>query len=61
MEKYHWLPQDIAKIPYKKIQKIRVIEKQRGAAQESRMNKEKFKSQQQSISSGRTKRFTREV
>jgi hypothetical protein len=31
MEKFHWLPQDIAKIPYKKIQKYFTIEKWKDA------------------------------
>jgi len=29
METFHWLPQDIAKIPYKKLQKIMLIRKHR--------------------------------
>jgi len=43
MEKYHWLPQDIAKIPYKKIQKILLIGRQRMEERQTKAETEKAK------------------
>jgi len=61
MEEYHWLPQDIAKIPYKSLQKMFIIQRQKMAAREVKINVDKFKSQHSSTGRGQAKRFTREV
>lgn len=62
MDEYHWLPQEIAKIPYKKLQKILIIKNQKNASTQNKMNIEKFKREHQHTSgSGQNRRFTREV
>ena len=43
MEKFHWLPQDIAKIPYKKIQKYFIIEKYKDAGISDKRRTEEVK------------------
>ena len=59
IDKHHWLPQDIKKIPYKDLQIYLMIENQKTAAVQSKQNIEKAKSQ--TSSSGQSKRFYREV
>jgi hypothetical protein len=54
---HHWLPQEISKIPYKKLQMLFIIQNQQCAAKESRANIDKFRSQH----SSKNKRFVREV
>ena len=48
MEEYHWLPKDVAEIPYKKMQKILLIKKQKNAIMENKLNVEKLKRDQAS-------------
>jgi len=51
---YHWLPQDIARIPYKWLQKYYFIEKLRKEAIETKIEVNKATSiVQKSVSSGR--------
>jgi len=57
IEEHHWLPQDIAGIPYKTLQKLFIIQKHRASAMESKANVQRFKSQQTSKSG----KFIREV
>jgi hypothetical protein len=61
MEEFHWTPMEIAKIPYKTIQKIFLIRSQKNSIQYEKSMTDKFKREQQSIGSGRIKRWTREV
>ena len=61
IEHHHWLPQDIAKIPYKRLQEHFLILKQKGAVMETKANVQKFKQQNMSVKSGQTKRMVREV
>lgn len=58
MEKYHWLPQDINKIPYKKLQKLLLINKQKNIDKQSKINIEKTKNNM--LNKG-PRRFTREI
>ena len=60
MEQYHWLPHEIAEIPYKKLQKLFIIKRQKGESAQHRANVAKFKQQHssQTISRGQ---FRREV
>jgi len=61
IEEYHWLPQDIAKIPYKTLQKLFIVQRQKAGAKETKINVEKFKAQHKSSGRGQAKRFVREV
>lgn len=62
IEKHHWLPQDIAKIPYRKLQEHLLIQKQKNANLEAKISVAKAKnSLSQSTGSGRMKTFTREI
>jgi hypothetical protein len=36
IEEYHWLPQDIRKIPYKELQKFYIIRRQKNQTKEER-------------------------
>ena len=38
MERYNWLPQDIAKIPYKRLQRYYIIKRQMAHAEEVKAN-----------------------
>ena len=59
MEEYHWLPKEIGEIPYKTLQKMFIIQRQRSAARQTKMQTQQFKSEH-STGRGRTKRY-REV
>lgn len=61
MEEYHWLPQEIAKIPYKKLQKLFLIKKQKSAETQAKANINKFKQSRQSAGSGGSRSFVREI
>lgn len=61
IEQYHWLPQEIAKIPYKKLQRLLFIKKQRNANMQHKSSVNKSMRDIQSVSQGRTKKYTREV
>ena len=66
METFHWLPQDIAKIPYKKLQKIMLIRKHKNEsihakAQMEKTKKEFYNSMGNKGTKGGPKRFVREV
>jgi hypothetical protein len=58
METYHWLPQDIAKIPYKKLQELMFIKRQISINQETKVNIKKAENEH-SVSSGQGKRIVR--
>lgn len=60
IDKHHWLPQDIAKIKYKDLQTYLLIENQKNASIQTKMNVEKFK-QQNTSGRGQSKRFYKEV
>ena len=49
MEQYHWLPDQIAKIPYRKMQELLIIKKQKNETLETQANIAKFKSEHQGI------------
>ena len=67
MEEFHWLPQEIANIPYKTLQKLFIIQKQKVAAREVKVSTQKFKQQAQAMGKamsqgrGQSARFTREL
>ena len=61
MEQYHWLPHEIDRIPYKRMQEFLLIRKQKNFNIQSKVNIEKAKSQHMSSGSGQMKKFTREV
>ena len=56
IEEFHWLPQDIAKVPYKKLQKLFIIRKQREQSRQTRAAVDQLNSTNQSIGSGKTRR-----
>ena len=60
VEAHHWLPQDIAKIPYKDLQTYLLIENQKNASIQTKTNTAKA-AQQHTAASGQSKRFYREV
>lgn len=60
MEQYHWLPTDIAKIPYRKLQKLFIIKKQKSESAQHQANIVKFKQQHSQQTRGRGQ-FKREV
>lgn len=45
IEEYHWLPQDLEKIPYKKLQTLFMYRKQKSEFSQHKANIDKFKSQ----------------
>ena len=63
MEEFHWLPQDIAKIPYKTIRKIMLIRKHKNDERSRQMKIEEFKRQHggQTQGRGQMRRTYREV
>jgi hypothetical protein len=61
IEEFHWTPQQIAQIPYKKLQKLFIVRNQKYTTQETKANLEKFKQQNQSVGRGQVRRYTREV
>lgn len=61
IEQHHWLPQDIAKIPYKRLQEHFLIIKQKNVVMQSKANVQKFKQQNAGGGGGGRKTFTREI
>ena len=61
MEEFHWLPKEIAEIPYKTLQKFFIIRQQRQNVSQNKQAVAAFKNQHQSRGSGQSKRFYREV
>lgn len=62
IEEYHWLPQDVAKTPYKKIQILLAFKKQKAAISQTKANVNKFKSDQKQMSKpGGRKKMYQEV
>ncbi len=59
IDKHHWLPHEIAAIPYKDLQTYLLIENQKNASMQTKINTEKAR--QQTSSSGQSKRFYREI
>lgn len=65
MDEFHWTPDEISKIPYKKIQKLLAVRSAKHNAQEARVEMDNVRRQMKDLTktsgSGRTKRVTREV
>lgn len=61
MEEFHWLPHEIARIPYKKIQEILIIKNQKNSSSQTKLELSKIKNQNSSMGRGQSRRFTREV
>jgi hypothetical protein len=58
IEEYHWLPQDIAKIPYKKLQELELIRSIKNKGIQQRQAIAKAKQQNSTVG---VRRFTREI
>lgn len=54
---HHWLPQDIAKIPYKNLQKMFLINKHRNEMKMHKDSIDEFKRQTKSTGRGSGKRY----
>jgi len=62
IEEFHWTPQQISEIPYKKLQRLLAVKNQKNATAESKINVEKFKQEYGKMTrSGQVKRYIREV
>ena len=61
IEKHHWLPQDIAKIPYRKLQEHLLIQRQKTANLQSKVNISKSRSNLAQTGGGKMKSFVREI
>ncbi len=58
MEAFNWLPQDIDKIPYKKLQKIFLVRREKNAAVQTKIALEKVKAENAPVKGrGQTKRY----
>ena len=57
IEEYHWLPQDIAKIPYKKLQELQLIRSVKNKGMQQKQAVAKAKQQ----NAPGMKKFTREI
>ena len=49
MDEYHWLPQDIAKIPYKKLVEMLIIKREKVNARENRRAIDNFKAENENV------------
>ncbi len=57
IEEYHWLPQDIAKIPYRKLQEFFLIRREKHNARNAKMAVSEFKQKvNASVNRGQVKR-----
>ncbi len=62
IEQHHWLPQDIANIPYKRLQEHFLILRQKNMVKQTQANVQKFKQQNSGGAVvGKTKKTYREV
>ena len=62
IDKHHWLPHEIAKIPYRQLQTYLIIENQKQAVVQNKASINKAKMQHgQTSSRGQMKRFQQEV
>ena len=61
VEQYHWLPHEIAKIPYKLLQRMFIIKRQKNTSMQIKQNMNKFRQQHQTTGRGSSRRFYREV
>ena len=61
IEQHHWLPQDIAEIPYKRLQEHFLIVKQKNVVTQSKANIQKAKQQNINRNGGQMKSFVREI
>ena len=62
MDEYHWTPNEISKIPYKKIQKLFLVRNQKAEVESVKSNLQKIKSENKARGSQRgSRKFTREV
>jgi len=61
METFNWLPQDIEKIPYKKLQKIFLVRREKQVAIETKRAIEQVKSENNPVTNarGQSKRYRR--
>ena len=61
METFNWLPQDIDKIPYIKLQKIFLVRREKQAAIQTKIAVEKAKAENAPVTKGRgqAKRYRR--
>jgi len=56
MDEYHWLPWEIDRLPYKKLQKLLIIKKHKAAVMETKAQTEQFKAQHSKRRSGKSYR-----
>lgn len=56
IEEFHWLPQQIAEIPYRKLQEFFIVRREKTQARNAKIGVEKFKAEQNSAVRGQTKR-----
>jgi len=61
IDEYHWLPQDIDRIPYKRIQAMMLIKKQKSEAAVATQAISKFKQEHSSKGKGQSKRFLKQI
>ena len=59
IEEFHWLPQDIANIPYKKLQEFLLIKREKDAARQARREVDSFKEENKKGSSKKSKPIRR--
>jgi len=58
IEEFHWLPQDIAKIPYKQLQMFFLVRREKHAARNAKIAIDALKRQQEGSSQrGQKRRF----
>lgn len=60
-EKFGWLPEQIARLPYRWIQKFFIIENAKNAGLDMKSQIEKFKDEQKQNSRPGTRKFYREI
>ena len=61
IEKYHWLPQEIAQIPYKKLQMMFILRDQLDVAHDVKREVDSFKRESQSAVKGGKRKMTRRL
>ena len=62
IEEFHWTPQEVAQIPYKKMQKLLIVRNQKYTTQETKANLDNFRKENKfTTARGQTRRYTREV
>lgn len=61
IEQYHWTYEQIQRTPYRKLQELFVIRKQKNEATQTKINVQKAKQAAQAAVPGKGKKFYREV